>query len=555
MSGILRRIASALRGEGRGASGRSSAAQASIEDRLREGMRVLRAGDLQQAAEIYREILELDHRNPEAYLRLGEISHEAGDIAGATELFERAVEFGPGEARYHYPLGSVLESSGQLARAAACYRTTLAIDPDHAAAHNNLGRILQHLGEMAAYSGTDAAGLSRVGSSDGEAPETRSPEEIRQLGRQWMDEAVGHFRAAARIAPGFAFAELNLGFCLAGKQRFVEALEHYHRAIAIDPDLAEAHFNSALALLAQGKFAEAWPEYEWRWRRSDVPPRPRFDRPEWDGSSCDQQTLLLYTEQGFGDSIQFARYVPLLASRGAKVVVQTHPALRELLRTLNGVSDVVAHGDSLPAFDRHFPLLSVPHALGTTLDHIPAEVPYLASSADLAEKWRARLAALDGTAGRARKVGLVWASEPRNRIAPMKSVTLDQFEPLRSVADTQFYSLQTGDAARQARDPSAPIAVADLADGITSFADTAAIIANLDLVISIDTAVAHLAGAMGKPVWTLLQYAPDWRWYPLGEKSLWYPTMRLFRQPAPADWSSVLAQVAEELNALGPSRS
>jgi tetratricopeptide (TPR) repeat protein len=555
LSGILRRLAGALRGPGRDANAQSSAQRSSVEERLREGSRLQNAGDAQGAAEIYRQILELDSGNAEANYRLGEISHAEGDIAGATVLFERAAECDPDQARHHYALGCMLEATAQPARAAASYRSALALDAGHAAAHINLGRILQHFGELATYSGEDRAGLSQTPSDNGEASASRSPAEIRDLGRAWLEEAFGHFQTAARIAPESAMIQLNLGFCLAARQQFAEALEIYQRALAVDPEFADAHVNRALVLLAQGRFAEAWAEYEWRWRRTDVPAKLKFDQPEWDGSPPERQTLLLYTEQGFGDAIQFVRYAPLLASRGAKIILLTHPGLKGLFETVPGVSGVVGHGEPLPAFDRHFPLLSLPHALGTALDSIPAEVPYLAANPILAEKWRVKLAGTDRTGGGAMKIGLVWASEPRNRIAPMKSVKLDQFEALRPVDGVKFYSLQIGEAAGQLREPSAPMAITDLTESIDDFADTAAIVANLDLVISIDTAVAHLAGAMGRPVWTLIQFAPDWRWYPLAETSLWYPSMRLFRQPSPGDWSSVIARVAGELNALASRRA
>ncbi len=514
---------------------------------MRDAARLGAGGDRQGAAEIYRRVIERDERNADAYGHLGELCHAAGDFAEAAALFERAAEFAPGVAQHHYALGCALESVGDLAGAASGYRAALAIDARHAAAHNNLARILQHLGELAVYSGADVAGLAQATSNAGDPAPGGDPAAVRRLGRSWMEEALAHFQAAAAIAPEFASAELNLGFCLAAKGQFAQALEHYRRALAIDPSFAEAHFNSALALLAQGRFAEGWTEYEWRWRRSDVPRKPEFDRPEWDGSPLEGRTILLYTEQGYGDSIQFVRYASVLASRGARVVVLAQPALRDLLQTVPGVARVAALGEPLPAFDCHFPLLSLPLALTTTLASVPQLVPYLAADPRATEKWRAELAGVDRAWGRAIKVGLAWASEPRNQIAPMKSVNFDQLAALRSVAGVRFYSLQLGQAARQASEPTAPIEVTDLSGRIASFADTAAIIANLDLVISIDTAVAHLAGAMGKPTWTLLQHTPDWRWHPIGETSLWYPTMRLYRQASAGDWQSVMARVAADL--------
>ena len=390
--------------------------------------------------------------------------------------------------------------------AARSYRKVLALAPSFAEAHNSLGSILQARGES--------------------------------------DQAIAQFRAAVEAEPGFAAAYVNLGYVLQYQRRNLgEALQNYDRALAINPQIPEAHFNKSLVLLSQGRYLEGWHEYEWRWRSPEAPPKPIFAQPEWDGSLLAGRSILIFAEQGYGDVIQFVRYVPLVAARGGRVIVSCEPALKRVLESVAGVSCVVVNGEALPEFEVQLPIVSLPRMFGTTLETIPAQVPYVRVQDALVEKWRAAMS--DG--GRGPKIGLVWASQPLHRIAPLKSATLAAFAPLGSVAGARFYSLQKGEAAKEASASVAPMRIADLSSGIEDFADTAACIANLDLTISVDTSVAHLAGAMGKPVWTLLPYAPDWRWHPDQDSSAWYPTMRLYKQDRPGDWATVIARLVNDL--------
>lgn len=535
MTGILKRIGNALgRGSGEVHATPRLAAEAA-EEWLRQGLMHQQAGDLESAGESYRKVLERDPDQAEALYRLGELASLEGDVAGAIGLFERAVESARDVAQYRYALGCMLGSAGQLAQAAERYREALALDVSHAAAHNNLGHILLQQGEMALHGGAEPAAAQQ---------------DAKRLGTAWLDESLSHFQAAIENAPGYADAHLNLGFALVRRRRLDEALAHYDRALAIDPEFVDAHFNRAIALLSLGRHAEGWAEYEWRWRRPDSASKPALEQPEWDGSIDAGMTLALYTEQGFGDSIQFARYASWLAGHGIRIIVWTQAELKGLFESLPGVTAVQASSKIEAGFDAHCALLSVPGKLGARCGPLPWERPYLSANPALVEAWRARLAVADPPAGRVRRVGVVWASEPRNRIATLKSVKLAEFMPLWADEKSQFISLQKGDAARQAAQSSPPPAMVDLTDGIESFADTAAIIANLDIVISVDTAVAHLAGAMGKPVWLLLQHAPDWRWYPDAQATHWYPSMRLYRQPFPGDWRSVLSRVAQDLQAF-----
>jgi hypothetical protein len=322
-----------------------------------------------------------------------------------------------------------------------------------------------------------------------------------------------------------------------------EALSVCQRAIQLRPDHAGAHWNKSLVLLLKGDFAQGWAEYEWRWQSKDFrSPRRDFPQPQWRGEDPSGRTILLHAEQGFGDTIQFIRYAPLLAGRGARVIVECQPELQRLLGGVEGIQHLTARGEPLPPFDLHTPLLSLPLAWGTRVKTIPGNVPYIKPDPALVGAWRGRLAG-----DSALKVGLVWAGSPIRKDDRYRSLPLSSLAPLAGVKGVSFYSLQKGKATEQAQNPPPGMNLIDMTEEIKDFADTAALISHLDLVITVDTAVAHLAGAMAKRVWTMLEFVPAWRWLLNREDSPWYPTMRLFRQPAIRDWATVIRRVAGEL--------
>jgi hypothetical protein len=298
-------------------------------------------------------------------------------------------------------------------------------------------------------------------------------------------------------------------------------------------------------LLQQGRLLEGWEEYEWRWQLKEFPtPKRPFqyeqsDRRRWRGEDLAGRTILLHAEQGVGDTIQFLRYVPLVAARGGKVILEIQRELRRLVQNIPGAQQVIIAGDELPDFQLHCPLMSLPLAFGTTLETIPADIPYLHADPGDVEKWRERL----GDQSRMR-IGLAWAGNPAHKKNAERSIDASLLAPLASVANVQYHSL----LAMPLPKLPAGLIVTDHSNELHDFADTAALIANLDLVIAVDTAVAHLAGAMGKKVWTMVSYFPDWRWMDDREDSPWYPTLRLFRQKAPGDWASVIARVARALS-------
>lgn len=355
-----------------------------------------------------------------------------------------------------------------------------------------------------------------------------------------IDKAIACYEMAIKLEANNLEGYSNLGRALMEKGRIDEAISACQTAIDFKPDFADGHWNKALLLLLKGNFAEGWAEFEWRWRCKNPPlPRKNFSQPLWKGSDPTGRALLLYAEQGFGDTIQFVRYAPLAAKRGARVIVECQPELKSLLQGVEGVEVLLAAGEPLPPFDLQAPLLSLPLAFNTTIHNIPDHAPYISTNPSLVEAWRTKLAC-----DHCFKVGLVWAGKT------MRSLSLSAFAPLGAMRGVRFYSLQKGKEAEEVKNPPPGMDLVDVSKDIKDFSDTAALIANLDLVISIDTAVVHLAGALAKPVWTLLPFAPDWRWMLGREDSPWYPTMRLFRQQATRDWVIVIRRVAEELQRL-----
>jgi len=279
--------------------------------------------------------------------------------------------------------------------------------------------------------------------------------------------------------------------------------------------------------------------------RQGFPVHPRnFTKPQWDGRALEGRTLLLHAEQGLGDAIQFIRYLPLMSQRGGRIIIECYAELQRLFQIMAGRCQIVACGQPLPAFDLHCPLLSLPRVFGTTLSNIPHVVPYLHPDAEEARKWHHRLL----WQSRLVNVGLAWMGNPAHKNDRSRSIKLARLAPLGQVPGVRFFSLQKGEAAAETKTPPSGMELVDWTQELKDFADTAGLIANLDLVIAVDTAVVHLAGAMGKPVWTLLPFVPDWRWLLEREDSPWYPTMRLFRQNSWGDWDSVITRVVDALS-------
>jgi hypothetical protein len=363
---------------------------------------------------------------------------------------------------------------------------------------------------------------------------------LRMLGR--LDEALADYDAALEGSPHSAEAHNNRGVALAAMNRHREAIAAYTLALELRPGYERACFNRAMSRLVLGDFAEGWRDHEARWTGSEMHAGTRvLPGREWDGrESLQGKRLLLYAEQGLGDAIQFARYATLAQRAGARVILEVHAPLVRLLRDIAGVEDAVPLGAPLPPFELHCPLMSLPRAFATRLDSIPAEIPYVHAVPEEIEAWRARLRPLG-----ARRIGLAWSGSRTLRNDASRSIALERLAPLARAGDA-LVAVQTDvrDADRAAM---AALGVHGFAGELRDFRDTAALVGALDLVISVDTAPAHLAGALGKPVWILLPFSPDWRWLLGRDDSPWYPSARLFRQPRIGDWDAIVAQVAQAL--------
>jgi hypothetical protein len=413
------------------------------------------------------------------------------------------VRLKPGYAEAHNSLGIALAALGDPGAAAASYRRAVEIRPDYAEAQSNLGNVLKDQGKL--------------------------------------EEAVASYRRALELKPNFADAHSNLGVALIKQGRLEEALASLEQALRVNPDHPLAHLNRGVVWLLQGDYERGLPEHEWRCKQRGIRPRP-FPQPLWDGSPLEGRTILLHAEQGLGDTIQFIRYAALVKRRGGTVVAACQGALLPVLAGCPGIDALVGQDGPMPPFDVQAPLLSLPRILGTTPRTIPAEVPYLRARADLVERWQEELRSPGSFL-----VGITWQGNPDHREDHLRSFSLSRFEPLARIPGVRLISLQKGPAAGQVAELAGRLEVADLGDRLGDFADTAAVMRNLDLVITADSSPAHLAGALGVPVWVALPFAPDWRWMLGREDSPWYPSMRLFRQAAPGDWDGVFARMAEAL--------
>jgi Flp pilus assembly protein TadD len=513
-------------------------AQPTIQQTFNLALQHHQAGQLHDAEQLYRQILAREPNHADAMHHLGMAAGQAGRNDIAVELIGRAIAIKPDYPEALNNFGNALKGSGQLDEAIAAYRQAIALRPSHPDAHGNLGSALnakgQHDEAIAAY------GRAIALSSSNPVTYYNLGNALKDKGQ--LDEAMAAYRRAIALKPNYAEAHFNIGTAQGNKGKIEQAIAAYRRATALKPDYAEAHWNLALALLARGEFAEGWKEFEWRWECKDLPRRRTFAQPQWDGSSLQGRTILLHSEQGLGDTIQFIRYAPLVAEHGGTVIVGTVPELHRLLQGAAGVARWLNQGETVPTFDVHCPLMSLPAIFGTTLETIPPRVPYLQADAEQVVRWKKELAADSHRF----KVGLAWAGNPTHVNDRNRSISLAALAPLATVQGVSFYSLQKGDAGKQAK-ASPGLHLIDRTDDLKDFADTAALVANLDLVICVDTAVAHLAGALGKPVWTLLPFTTDWRWLLKREDCPWYPSMRLFRQPGRGDWGSVIKRVGEAL--------
>lgn len=565
------------------------------------------AGRPHDAVQLFRQVLEADPNNADAYYRLSGVLVQLGRLDEATQSLRRCQELAPRSDRVHNNLGCVLEQQGRLEEAETCFRRAIELNADYAMARCNLGNVLQKQARLdeAVYcyrqvlasnpAFTDVhfnlgQALQAQGSLDQAVAayrrvlelepdhvgallnlgnvlrEQRKSEEAIECCRRILklapthaeslnnlalalqasglfDEAVVRFREALKLKPDSAEIYSNLGNLLQMQGTLDEAVACCRRAVELNPEIAEAHNNLALALLATGRLEQGWPEYEWR--EPSIELTKTISQPRWIGSPIEGRTILLAGEQGLGDTLQFIRYASLVKQRDATVVVECQGQLVSLVSTCAGVDRAYTAGQARPDFDVYCPLLSLPAAFGTSLETIPSEVPYVFASAEAIARWNGELAGDERF-----KVGIAWQGSRVHKDDRFRSLPLSCFAGLARMPGVQLYSLKMGAGREQLTDAAGCDSIVDLADRLGDFYETAAAVSNLDLVITCDSAPAHLAGALGIPVWVALSTACDWRWMLGRSDSPWYPTMRLFRQTTLGDWGGVFRRIQDELARL-----
>jgi tetratricopeptide (TPR) repeat protein len=533
------------------------------------GLALQELGRFEEARASFERALAIEADDADVLMSRGLALAALGRHGEAVTSYDRALAISPDHVNALTNRGSALQALNRPVEALASHERALAISPDHPEALANRGIVLHalkrdtealasldralavrpHHPEPLANRGVVLHALERhaealasfdkalaIAPNHGEALNNRAITLMR-LGRH--DEALTNLDQALAFKPAYAEALNNRGAVLAQLNRHAEALASFEQALAIKPDFAAAHLNEAHARLLTGQFERGWEEYEWRWQNEPLSGRRRrFAQPLWNGTdNIAGKTIFVHAEQGFGDTLQFCRYVPLLAERGAHAILEVLPELQRLLSGLEG-AHVIARGEPAPPFDVHCPLLSLPLAFGTTLATIPPPPAPPVVPHELLQKWRSRLRP---------RVGLAWSGRPTHPNDHNRSIPLNALAPLFALP-IELVSLQKEvRSADQAALHVHRAAIADFGSELTDFLETAALLSSIDLVISVDTAVVHLACTLGRPTWILLPFAPDWRWLLDRKDSLWYPSARLFRQSRIGDWDSVIQSVVSEV--------
>jgi tetratricopeptide (TPR) repeat protein len=492
-----------------------------------------KAGNLAEAEQLCQQIVSARSDHFDALHVLAIVQAALGKSTMALENYDRAFALRPDHADALSNRGNALLALNRCEEALASYDRALAVRPDFAEALSNRGHALEQADRLdEALASYDRALKVRPDFVDALYNRGNVLKALKQY-----DAALASYDRATALRPGHADSHNNRGQVLRELMRFDEALASYDRALALQPRHIMAHCNAAALRLLRGDFARGWPDYEWRWMKASVVLANRiFTQPLWRGEAIAGKTILLHSEQGLGDTIQFCRYVPLVAARGARVVLEVQKPLRALMNGL-GAAQVIAKGDPLPEFDLHCPLLSLPLAFGTTMETIPSANAYLAAPAQPSTAWQARLAVTPRS-----RIGLAWSGRAGHERDHERSIGLRAFLPLLETG-AAIVSLQKEVRAEDAIVLKERGDVLNAGEELGDFSDTAALMSQLDLVISVDTSVAHLAGALGKPVWILVTHVPDWRWLLERDDSPWYPTARLFRQDATGAWDGALARV------------
>jgi Flp pilus assembly protein TadD len=545
-----------------------------LQDALRLAMDHHSAGRLRDAESIYRQILQQQPNEPSTLHLLGVLAIQAGRADAAAPLIERAIELQPNEPLFHSNLAEAYRRTKRPELAEKAARRAIELKPALGAAHANLGVALMDLnrrGEAiealhdaiahepanadamamlchALLDDGDTAGAIAMGrraiqfAPQNPVAHNNLAVALERTGQP--EDAEAEYRKAFEVEPGFFQAYNSLGTLLRLRNDLAGAMQFWQKSLDANPNNAEAHWNLSLGYLTHGDYARGFSEYAWRFQCSHSSTYLRdYTQPLWDGSDPTGKTIVLYPEQGFGDVIQFARFASLVADRGAKVIMHTSAELLELMRGLRARATILGPDDELPKFDLHLPLLSVPGVLGTTLQTLPANVPYIDAPRDRIDQFANQIKSQPG-----KRIGLIFAGRATHPNDANRSLDPALFQPITALEGFTFFSLQKGDAQKNIHKLGGN--VIDLSGELNDFADTAAAISNLDLLISVDTAAVHVAGAIGAKVWTLIPWISDWRWLTPREDSPWYPTMKLFWQPHQNSWPDVIETVANQLKTI-----
>jgi tetratricopeptide (TPR) repeat protein len=475
--------------------------QITVADAIEQGLKFHRAGKLDEAERTYRTILAHIPNHPDAIHLLGVLAGQRGRNDIAIQLIKQAIALKPLTAEFHFNLSGIYRAAGNRDEAIAQLKRTIEIRPDMPGAYAILGLVQSEVG--------------------------------------LLDEGMQTLQKSLEYEPNRAGTYLDIGNIHWKKGKHEEALAAFKRAVDCDPTDPSLHWSVARVLLQLGRLKEGWEHFEWRIKYKEMKLDRGFAEPQWDGSNATGRTVLLHTEGGLGDAVNFIRLVPPATRRGGKFILECQPTLVSLFEGTEGIDQIIPRGQRLPPFDFHMPLQGLPRILGITLENIPNQVPYLHAPKDRATAFAAKIPRDDKL-----RVGLVWCGVMYNE-EDFRTRTLEAFYPLLKQPGVRFFSLQKGEAASQK--PPAGVDWVDFSADLKEFADTAALVENLDLVISVDTSTAHLAGALAKPVFVLIPTQSDFRWLLDRTDSPWYPTMRLFRQPLGEDWSKPLAELTTAL--------
>jgi tetratricopeptide (TPR) repeat protein len=488
-------------------------------------------GEWREAADFYQEALSMAPLEAELWFRAGANLHRSGLTEESLQFLEKATLLSPENAIYQLEKGDALQGMRRLREAVVAYGHVLEIEPKNVTAYTNLG-IALHEGGHPVESIANLECALEIAPDD---PIVRLNYGTAHIKMGHVDTALEQFRMATALDPNYAEAWSNLGFALQEVREYDDAITSHRRALELNAENPGIHWNYSMTLLLLGDYSTGFSEYEYRRQMADKKPRT-FASPEWVDQDLSGKSLLIHAEQGLGDTFQFARFLPNLAAMGAEVIVATHSALASLIAEVSGVSCVLAGSEAPPPHDLQLPLLSLPYRLSIQLEDLPGAVPYISAPPEPFhfESDQNLL-----------KIGLVWAGNPSHANDRNRSCPFEELFPLIREHNANWYSLQVGPHAIAHQTSKLPII--DLVPFLSDFSRTAAAIEALDLIVTVDTAVAHLAGAMGKQVWILLPYAPDWRWMIDRRDSPWYPSATLFRQSEPGDWKHVIREVADQI--------